>query len=112
MSRARKSYAFNPRLAGLASVIGFFVLVELLIRGGLLNRFIVPPPSEIIASFERVIVEENIFRRFMLTIGECLAAGIMLSSRYVIGLAWVIPRLSSSVYDAITQPIPNANASA
>jgi NitT/TauT family transport system permease protein len=84
VSGRRKSYALNPKLVGLASLIGFFVLVELLIRGGLLNRFIVPPPSEIIASFERVIIEEHIVRRFMLTIGECLAAGIMLT---VVGVA-------------------------
>ena len=84
VSVARKTYALNPKLVGLASVIGFFVFVELLIRGGLLNRFIVPPPSEIIASFERVITEEHIVSRFMLTIGECLTAGIMLT---VVGVA-------------------------
>ncbi|HEY7230063.1 MAG TPA: ABC transporter permease subunit [Pseudolabrys sp.] len=44
-----------------------------------MSRFIVPPPSEIIASFGRVIVEEHVLRRFLLTLGECLAAGIMLT---------------------------------
>ena len=42
----------------------FVVVVELLIRVGLLNRFIVPLPSEIIASFQRIVVEEDILGRF------------------------------------------------
>jgi NitT/TauT family transport system permease protein len=68
-----------PRLVGIGSLVAFFVVVEALIRVGVINRFIVPPPSEIIASFERVILEEHVFRRFLLTISECLAAGIMLT---------------------------------
>ena len=79
MSTARTSSALAPKLVGIASVIAFFVAVELLIRIGWLNRFIVPPPSEIIASFERVIAEEHVIRRFGLTISECLAAGLMLT---------------------------------
>ncbi len=79
MNAARKSGALAPRLLGIGTVIAFFLLVEIAIRIGLLNRFIVPPPSEIIASFERVIVEEHIVSRFMLTIGECLMAGLMLT---------------------------------
>src|SRR5262249_31077244 len=68
-----------PRVTGLVSVVLFFVLVELLIRAGVLNRYIIPPPSEVIASFKRVVVEENIARRFMLTIGECFAAGALIT---------------------------------
>ena len=38
-----------------------------------------PLPSEVVASFGRVIVEEDILHRFLLTAWECLAAGILLS---------------------------------
>jgi NitT/TauT family transport system permease protein len=68
-----------------APVVGFstfaviFAAVEVLIRIGLINRFIVPLPSEVIASFGRVIVEENIPRRFLLTAWECLASGVLLT---------------------------------
>lgn len=68
-----------PRLVGLASVVVFFGLMEALIRAGILNRFIIPPPSEIIGSFGRVIVEDHVFSRFLFTAGECLAAGVMLT---------------------------------
>lgn len=73
-----------PALTGLGTFIGFFVIVELLIQTGALNRFIVPPPSEIIASFPRVIVEEHVLQRFVQTLTECLTAGIMLT---VVGVA-------------------------
>ena len=51
---ARKAFArsrYGPALIGLGSFVAFIVLVELLIRVGLINRFIVPMPSDIIAAF-------------------------------------------------------------
>lgn len=68
-----------PAVTGIGSLVVFFSVLELLIRGGVINRFIVPPPSEIILSFERIIVEEDVFQRFLLTAGECLAASVMLT---------------------------------
>ncbi len=43
---------------------------KLLIRVGLINRFIVPLPSQIARGFERVIVEEDIAHRFLVTARE------------------------------------------
>jgi NitT/TauT family transport system permease protein len=64
---------------GLGSFVAFVVIVEALIRGGLLNRFIIPAPSEIIMSFGRLFLEENIVHRFFFTAGECLVAGVMIA---------------------------------
>lgn len=66
-------------MTGLATLVVFFAAVEILIQIGVINRFIVPPPSEIIDSFGRVIVEEHVFSRFVLTLSECLTAGIMIT---------------------------------
>jgi len=77
-------HALAPRLVGVLSLVAFFALIELLIRIGVINRFIVPPPSEILGSFGRVIVEEHVFERFLLTAAECLTAGVMLT---VFGIA-------------------------
>ena len=55
------------------------LVVELLIRTDLISRYIVPPPSEIAGSFWRVIVEEHVFSRFLLTAAECLTAGVMIT---------------------------------
>src|ERR1700722_9357295 len=69
---------------GFGSLVLILIAVQLLIRVGVINRFIVPLPSEVAASFGRVIVEEDILHRFLQTAWECLAAGILLS---VFGIA-------------------------
>jgi len=68
-----------PRIVGLATVLAALLLAELMIRSGLINRFIVPPPSEVIEAFRRIIVEERIFSRFLTTAAECLVAGTLLT---------------------------------
>jgi NitT/TauT family transport system permease protein len=73
-----------PAAVGIATLVLFFLIAELLIRTGLISQYIVPPPSEIVASFWRVIVEEHVFRRFLLTATECLTAGVMIT---VVGVA-------------------------
>ncbi len=70
---------YLPAATGVGSLVAFFLIMELLVQTGMVNRFIVPPPSEIIGSFGRVIVEEHVFSRFLLTLGECLAAGFLLT---------------------------------
>jgi NitT/TauT family transport system permease protein len=50
-----------------------------MIRYGLINRFIVPPPSEVIDAFHRIVAEEHVFRRFLVTAAECLVAGLLLT---------------------------------
>ncbi len=77
-SRVRTGRYAAP-LVGLATFIAFLLLAELLIRSGAINRFIVPPPSEIAGSFYRLFAEEHIVRRFLFTAAECLTAGIMLT---------------------------------
>src|SRR3954447_24682208 len=77
--------ASAPKLVGMLSVVTFLALIEGVIRAGLLSRFIVPPPTEILGSFYRIIVEEHVVTRFLFAAAECLAAGIMLTVFGVIG---------------------------
>lgn len=74
---ARRRYF--PTTVGFASLLVFVALIELLIRVGMINRFIVPLPSDIAAAFPRVIVEEHVLDRFLLTAGEAFAASILVS---------------------------------
>ncbi len=73
------------RIPGLPALFGFGCLVvsilafEILIRAGVINRFIVPMPSQIAASFERVIIEEHLLERFVLTFKECFYAAILIT---------------------------------
>ena len=68
-----------PAVLGLGSFAAAIVLIELFIRLGLINRFIVPMPSEIVGAFPRVVVEEHVLARFLLTAGEAFAASILVT---------------------------------
>ncbi len=74
----------SARAFGVISVIVAIALVELLIRAGAINRFIVPPPSEILAAIPRIVVEENVLHRFWQTAQEILWASLLLA---VVGTA-------------------------
>jgi len=76
---AIRTNRWAPPIIGLGSFVLLLLAVEILIRVGVINRFIVPMPSEIAMSFERVIVEEDIPHRFLLTAWECFAAGVLLT---------------------------------
>jgi ABC-type nitrate/sulfonate/bicarbonate transport system permease component len=70
---------FAPQLVGFGSLLVSILVFEILIRAGVLNRFIVPMPSQIAAAFERVIFEEQIVERFYLTMKECVSAAALLA---------------------------------
>src|SRR3954462_6545622 len=76
---ARAQRDFVPLALGLGSLIAFILGIEILIRVGLVNRFIVPMPSQIAGAFERVILEEDIPHRFLVTAREALWAALLLA---------------------------------
>jgi len=68
-----------PITFGVVCLLLLLGLVEALVRTGLLNAFIVPLPSEILLSFKRIVTEEHVVSRFLLTFGEAMVATAMLS---------------------------------
>jgi len=68
-----------PLALGFGTLIAIVVAIEILIRIGVVNRFIVPMPSQIAGAFERVILEEEIPHRFMVTAREALWATLLLA---------------------------------
>src|SRR6267154_210766 len=64
---------------GIATVVVLIGMVELSIRAGIVNRFIVPLPSEIMVAIPRIIVEENVLHRFWQTAQEVLWASLLLA---------------------------------
>jgi NitT/TauT family transport system permease protein len=76
---ARAQRNFVPLALGLGSLIAFILAIEVLIRVGLVNRFIVPMPSQIAGAFERVILEEDIPHRFLVTAREAFWATMLLA---------------------------------
>src|SRR5258708_40161173 len=73
-----------PAALGIGSMVVVIALVEGFIRLGLINRYIVPMPSEIFMAFPRIVAEENVLSRFMLTISEAFSASILVA---VFGIA-------------------------
>jgi NitT/TauT family transport system permease protein len=66
------------RSFGIVTTLAAITLVESLIRVGVINRFIVPLPTEIVAAIPRIIVEENVLHRFWQTTQEVLWASVLL----------------------------------
>jgi NitT/TauT family transport system permease protein len=63
---------------GLGTLVVAILLMEILIRVGVINRFIVPTPLQIAGAFERVILEEDIPHRFFVTAREAFWATVLL----------------------------------
>ena len=84
----RATSSLLPALTGIATLIGAFAVLEALLRAGLLNRYIIPLPSQVALSFGRVIAEEHIPHRFAQTLGEAFAAGLLATlAGFAIGVA-------------------------
>ncbi len=75
---ARKS-KLAPLATGLATVLAVILLLEFLIGIDVIDRFLMPPPSDVFAALPRLFTEENVVNRFLVTAGETLAAGLLLA---------------------------------
>ena len=67
-----------PLALGLGTLVAAIAAVEGLIRAGFINGYIVPLPTQVAASFGKVITEENILDRFVSTFTEAFIAGVMI----------------------------------
>jgi ABC-type nitrate/sulfonate/bicarbonate transport system permease component len=84
VTRAWSGSRIAARITGIATLLVAIALVEGLIRAGVINAFIVPLPSQIVAALPRIVSEENVLGRFWQTTQELLAASLMLS---VVGIS-------------------------
>jgi ABC-type nitrate/sulfonate/bicarbonate transport system permease component len=66
-----------PAAIGVASIVAAFGVLEVLLRTGLVNRYIIPLPSDVIMSLWRVIEEEDILLRLRETAFEMSVAAIL-----------------------------------
>ena len=78
--KARATSRGGARFLGAVTLLALIAGVELLIRAGIVNRFIVPLPSQILAAIPRIIVEENVLHRFWQTAQEILWASLLLAA--------------------------------
>ena len=76
---ARAQRSLLPLAIGVGTLALSVAIIEILIRVGVVNRFIVPMPSQIAGAFERVILEEDIPHRFLVTAREAFWATMLLA---------------------------------
>jgi ABC-type nitrate/sulfonate/bicarbonate transport system permease component len=69
---------------GFGSLVAALLVMEALIRGEAISRYVVPMPSQILTAFGPVIAEEHLLERFLLTFKECFYAGALIA---VVGIA-------------------------
>ncbi|MGI8526254.1 MAG: ABC transporter permease [Pseudolabrys sp.] len=107
---ARRGYRpYAAPMVGVGAIIVLLLFTEVVIRIGWLSRFIVPPPSEILGSFGRLFIEENIVSRFFFTAGECLTAGVMITVCGVgIGVVMQRYRLLQQAYETWVAALASA----
>src|SRR5262249_14428419 len=77
---ARRVRASGPVIFGVAAIVAATAAAEWLLRIGLLNRYIVPLPSEVLASVPRIVLEESILSPFLVTCKECLYAMLLVAA--------------------------------
>jgi ABC-type nitrate/sulfonate/bicarbonate transport system permease component len=73
-----------PPIVGIVTVVVIAAVLEALLRADLLNRYIIPLPSQVVLALERIVVEENVLSRFLATTGEAVVAGALVT---VVGIA-------------------------
>ena len=77
MSRVQRTLV--PFVLGFGTLAAAVLAMEGLIASGVVNKFIVPLPSQIAGAFERVILEEDIPHRFLVTAREAFWATLLLA---------------------------------
>jgi NitT/TauT family transport system permease protein len=77
--RRLRLHATVAPLTGAATVIVVFAMVEALTRAGAINRFVVPLPSQVLAAIPRIVMEEGVPARFLLTMQEALGASALIT---------------------------------
>lgn len=76
---AASSARILPAAFGLFCLLCGVAIVEGMLRAGLLNRFIVPLPTEVIDSFGRLFGDEQLLARFLTTVQETFYAMAILA---------------------------------
>src|SRR6202008_1142902 len=86
LMQARSAHPWSPTLVGVLTLVVLFAVIEALIRAGLINQYIVPPPSQILLAFPRMVTEEHILDRFLTTAGEGAAAALLIAVAIPLGV--------------------------
>lgn len=76
-ARAKRRWAVPLVVYGGLCFIAAAAVVEVLLRAGVLNRYIMPLPTDVALSFERIILEEGILARTLESARKAIIAGLL-----------------------------------
>lgn len=78
MSAAALPARWPARAFGAATLLAAVAVVEALIRAGVINAFVVPLPTQVVAAIPRIVAEEHVAGRFWQTTQEMAWAALLL----------------------------------
>jgi ABC-type nitrate/sulfonate/bicarbonate transport system permease component len=79
IARSLSRSAYGPWVIGVGSIVLFLLFIEFAVRAGIINQFAVPPPSDIVMAFPRIIAEEHVGARFLDTAFEAVIASVFVA---------------------------------
>jgi ABC-type nitrate/sulfonate/bicarbonate transport system permease component len=110
MTRRRPLAALAAGVLGIGTLATVLVAIEALIRATIINPFVVPLPSAVVAAIPRIFAEENVGHRFWQTAQEAIWASVLL---VVIGIGvgvalhrWRNVRLATETWIAALAAAP------
>ncbi len=65
---------------GCLSLVAAGGLLQVLIVTDIISRYVVPPPWDVLAALQRIVLEEHVVARFLLTTAETFGAGLLILS--------------------------------
>jgi NitT/TauT family transport system permease protein len=65
-------------LAGLATMVAIGGVLQLLLQAGVLSVYVMPLPTDVVASLWSVLIDDGVPLRFAVTVGETLGAGLLI----------------------------------
>jgi NitT/TauT family transport system permease protein len=63
---------------GLLTLLAAGAVLQALIATDVISRYVVPPPSDVLAALGRIVIDEHVPARFLLTSVETFAAGLLI----------------------------------
>jgi NitT/TauT family transport system permease protein len=76
---ARSTETKGAALLGVLTLAAVLGGLEFLIRTGVISEFVLPPPSAIILALHRVVIEEDLLQRLLITTAEALGASALIT---------------------------------
>lgn len=81
-----------PPICGALFVLTLLVILQILVDRGIINRFVVPAPSDVFESVPKLFLHEGLLSRFYATFTETFAASVIAVALGVL-LGWLLQRL-------------------